>query len=277
MNLRIVADSGCDYRELSDVDFKTVPLKIITPEQEYVDDANLDIEAMHQKIAESKSTSSTSCPNMFEWLEAFKGATEVIALTITSALSGSFSSAQQAKDAYQQENPEAKVHVCDTQLTSAGISVLLDYLKQLVKDNVPYEEIVEKLESYKKRCKLIFGLSSLDNMANNGRVPSLIAKGIGLLNIRIICEALEGKVKPIWQCRGPKKEKQHLVNGMIDRGYQGGPVHIHHVFDLAGAQEIAQMLKERFPNCQPIIQACQGMNSYYAEPGAILIGYEGAE
>jgi len=272
--IRVVADSGCDLYKLDGFDFKSAPLKIIGANKEFVDEEGLNIREMIDLIKEHEDKSSTSCPNIQEWLDAFGDSEEIIAFSITSALSGSYSAACQARDIYLQEHPNAKVTVFDSQLTGPGLTVIIDHLKELLSKNVSYQECVDDLKTYITHCGLVFCLCSLNNMARNGRVPSIVAKGIGLLNIRIVCAAVEGKVHPIGQCRGEKKAKLQILKALISRGYNGGKVRIHHVFNEAMANDLALSIKEKFPQAEPIVQECHGMNSYYAEEGAILIGFE---
>ena len=71
MSYKIVADSSSNLSGLEGVDYASVPLKIVTAEKEYTDDANLDIGQMLQELAAYKGRSGTACPNVGEWLEAF--------------------------------------------------------------------------------------------------------------------------------------------------------------------------------------------------------------
>ena len=68
---RIIADSSADTVEFAGASYIQVPLKIITAEQEYVDDASLDPVSMARAMQQYKGRSSTSCPNTEEWLTAF--------------------------------------------------------------------------------------------------------------------------------------------------------------------------------------------------------------
>ena len=78
--VKIVADSSCDLVKLSGVDFAVAPLKIITAEKEYVDDADLDVEGMVKELKSYRGRSSTSCPNASDWLNTFEGAKYVFCI-----------------------------------------------------------------------------------------------------------------------------------------------------------------------------------------------------
>lgn len=61
--VKIVADSSADIHSLEGIAFESAPLKIITAQQEYTDDASLDAGKMVDDLLHYKGKSSTSCPN----------------------------------------------------------------------------------------------------------------------------------------------------------------------------------------------------------------------
>ena len=110
MKTKIVVDSASSLYALKGVDFACVPLKIITDDAEYLDDGTLDAVGMARTLRTYKGKTSTSCPNVSDWLAAYEGADEVYAITITGTLSGSYNAAQLAAEEYQQENPGKPFH-----------------------------------------------------------------------------------------------------------------------------------------------------------------------
>ena len=81
--IKIVADSSADVLELEKVPFESAPLKITTAQKEYVDDINLDVYNMVTELGSYKGKSSTSCPNVEDWLNAFGDAEEIFCVTIS--------------------------------------------------------------------------------------------------------------------------------------------------------------------------------------------------
>ena len=98
---RIVVDSSASLYQLDGIDFASVPLKIVTDEREYLDDGTLDAVEMATALRTYKGKTSTSCPSIGDWLEAYEGADEIYAITITGTLSGSCNAAQLAAEEYQ--------------------------------------------------------------------------------------------------------------------------------------------------------------------------------
>ena len=112
--VKIVADSSADVTALSGAPFEVAPLKIVTAQKEYVDDATLDVYGMVNDLQSYKGRSSTSCPNPEDWLRAFGDAEWVFCVTITATLSGSYNAATVAKAQYEEAHPERRVFVLNT-------------------------------------------------------------------------------------------------------------------------------------------------------------------
>ena len=118
MKWLIVSDSSCDIRTLDDlapgVEFGLVPFKINIGSKEFVDLPGLDTAAMLQAMTEHEGASTSACPSPGEWAAWFEKADNVIALTISSNLSGSYAAAMAARDIVLEASPNKKIFVLDT-------------------------------------------------------------------------------------------------------------------------------------------------------------------
>lgn len=275
MKTKIVADSAADLYVLDGVDFQSVPLTIHTDEKEYVDDANLDVFQMVDDLSRYKGKSGSACPSVGAWIEAFGDAEEVYCVTIISTLSGSYNSALTAKKQYEEENPGRKVYVVDSFSTGPGMKLLVDKLRDFVKEKLSFEVICEKIEEYKKSTKLLFCLESLKNLANNGRVSVPVAKIAGILGIRIVGKPSdEGQIEPIDKCRGENKALKSIVENMKKQGYRGKQVIIDHCFNEKAAMSLKDMIKNEFKEAMIRIERTAALCSFYAEKGGLIVGFE---
>ena len=147
MKTKIVVDSAANLYALEGVDFACVPLKIITDHEEYRDDGTLDAVGMATTLRTYKGKTSTSCPNVSDWLEAFEGADEVYAITITGTLSGCYNAAQLAAEEYQQEHPGKRVFVLDSLSTGPEQQLLAEHLRDELAETV-YLNILNQAQQY---------------------------------------------------------------------------------------------------------------------------------
>lgn len=277
MKYRIVSDSSVNAFHISGgIDYRTVPLKILIDEKEFCDDETLHIETFVSEIEKSEKN-STSCPNAFEWKEAFEGADIVFVVTISSNLSGSYSSAMHAAQEYMEENPGRKVYVVDSRGTGGIMHLIVDKLAELMERGLSFEEIRNEIREYHSHTNLLFCLESLSNLAKNGRVNTAVAKVAGFLGIRFIGRASpEGRIQQVAVARGEKKTLTTLVSEIVKNGYEGGKVWISHCLNLKTAESLKQKLIEAFPSAAELIriEPMQGLCTYYAEKGGLLIGFE---
>lgn len=271
--IKLIADSAIDRPAFPDVCL--VPLTMSTEERQFRDDETLDIPEMVEYMAAFKGRSYTACPAVDAWIQSFRGADEIYVITITSGLSGSYNSAIAAKNLYCAEHPEAKVHIFDSLSTGPEMLLILEKLRELTGKGLPFEEIVAQTTEYQKHTRLYFALQSVHNLAQNGRVSKVVAAAVGMLSIRIVGTASpEGILDPQSKVRGDNKALPELLAKLEHAGYAGGKIRITHVQNLKLAERFAAMVQEKWSNADLTITANGGLCSYYAERGAILVGFE---
>ena len=275
MKRKIVADSSCDMWELNGVDFAVAPITISTDNKHYVDNQELDVHLMSEELAKYKGVSHTACPSVGSWLDCYEGYDEVFVVTLTGAMSGTYNSAMTAKGIYEEENENVKVHVFDSLSTGPEMRLLIEKLKEMIEEDLPFEEIVEKGQDYLNHSRLFFALKSLHNFAMNGRVSKTVASAIGVLNISIFATASEeGTIQQISKCRGEKKVVKSMIEHLEDAGYHGGKVRISHADNLKLAHNVRDKILELYPNADIIVYPMGGLCTYYAEIGGLLVGCE---
>ena len=275
MKRKIVADSSCDIWELNGVDFAVAPMTISTDNKHYVDNQELDVRLMSEDLAKYKGISHTACPSVGSWLDCYEGYDEVFVITLTGSMSGTYNSAMTAKGIYEEENDNVKVHVFDSLSTGPEMRLLIEKLKEMIEEDLPFEEIVEKGQDYLKHTRLFFALKSLHNFAMNGRINKAVASAIGVLNISIFATASEeGTIQQISKCRGEKKVVKSMIEHLENAGYHGGKVRISHADNLKLAHNVRDKILELYPHADIIVYPMGGLCTYYAEIGGLLVGCE---
>ena len=273
--LKIVSDSSSDLLKLDNADFDFSPMKILTDEREFVDDRNLDVDEMATYLENYKGKSRTSCPNPSDWIEAFGDADDIICVTITSALSGSYNSACVAKQIYEAENEGKRVFVLDTLSAGPEITLIVKKLEEYLKNGMDYDTVCGRIKAYIKQTGLVFMLKSLNNFANNGRVSPLVARIAGFAGICIVGKASdEGTLEPTHKCRGEARSIETIIKDLSAMGLKNGKVSIAHCQNEEGALKLKNLISEKFKNAQVEIHKLRGLCSFYAEKGGFLVGFE---
>ncbi len=275
--IKIVTDSSSDILELKNTDFQSAPLKIITAQKEYVDDTDLDVYEMVTDLLSYKGKSSTSCPNVGDWLAAFGDADEVFCVTITATLSGSYNAAMMAKKSYEESNPGKRVFVLNSLSTGPEMALIIEKIEELIVLGHSFDDICRETERYSKKTGLLFMLESMRNLANNGRVSPLVAKMAGILGIRVVGKASDkGDLEMLDKCRGETRALENIVHHLKELGLKSGKVKITHCFNENAAKALKELICKEFKKVRVDLGRCRGLCSFYAEKGGMLIGFEKA-
>ncbi len=274
MKCKIVSDSAADLLSLEQVPYAYAPLHIIVDGQDFVDDATLDLAHLTTALAGCKR-SSTACPSLDSWLDAFGDAENVFCVTMTGTLSGSHSCALLAKDEYEQQHPGRRVYVFDSLSTGPEMVLLIEKLRDLILAQEEPDAIHAQATAYLQRTHLLFSLESLANLARNGRVSPLAAKLAGMLGIRIVGQASDhGELQLLSKCRGEVSALACILEQMLALGYTGGKVYIAHNCNEKAARQLTALIKKKFKGADVRIGITRGLCSYYSETGGLLVGLE---
>lgn len=279
MSWKIVVDTACDLIEIPQIaentKFQKVPFSIQVDEKIFVDDHNLNIDEMMREMYASSNAAKSACPSPEAFCNAYKGADNVIVITLTGGLSGSYNSAVVGKKMLEESDPNVNIHIIDSLSAGGQVDLFVLEINRAIKSGKNFEEVVAHMDNYQKNSKLIFVLEKVDNLVKNGRLSKLVATVVGLMNIRMVGEASkEGKLHLLHKPRGEKKAVKEVVAEMLNAGYKGGRIVVTHRNNESICRQIEGKLKESFAEIDFHIVPTSGLCSFYGEEGGILLGYE---
>lgn len=277
MKWGIVTDSSCDLMTLEapaqDTALSSVPFAFHMDGKEHIDLPDMDMEAFVAEM-EQCHTSHSACPAPAAWCDAFAQAEQNIAITISSQLSGSFNSANTAREMTAHEHPQTKVEIIDSCSTGPTIALLVRHINQLIQKGLPFDHVVQQAKAYGKSLHTLFALSSFGNLVRNGRVSRTVGLLASALNFRIIgIGSPEGKIEMKEKVRGEKKMLSAMVKDMYENHFSGGIVAISHCLNRRLALDLADKIRETWNSAQIIIMPTRGLCSYYAERNGLIVSY----
>lgn len=217
MGIQIVIDSTTDLPTQAAEQVKIVPLTIHFGEQQYVSGVDIDARSFYEKLVESDVLPTTSQPTPAAFADAFQAAVEagdeVVCITISSKLSGTFQSASIAAMDFP-----GKVFVVDSRTVTLGCGILTQYALDLAKQDISARELAERVEKKREKVRLLALLDTLEYLKKGGRISATVAFAGGLLNIKpVICVA-EGEVKLLGKARGFRQGSNLLVQQIEKAG-----------------------------------------------------------
>ena len=279
MKWKILADSGSCIRHeekiTDEIGFQVVPLLINIGTELFIDDDLSKVPDLMDSMEHSKFGSSTACPSPDTYASAFMDADNVICFTISGALSGSFNSAQLAKNLVLESHPEKNIQIIDTLSAGTEMDILVDKSIELIQAGKPFDDVVTEVENYHQSTGLVFMLESVDNLVKNGRLNRIVGGMIGLLNIRLIGVRSDvGQIEVVHKSKGEKRAYNSIVDVLTKANFNNGRIDISHCLNESSALKLKEVILKSFPQATINIRPTSGLCSYYAQRGGLMVGYE---
>ena len=215
MSVRIVVDSTCDLVPALRERVHVAHLTVHFGDTEYIDGVDLTAHDFYVKLATSKEMPHTSQATPFAFGELFeeavKAGDEVVCVTISSGLSGTFQSAEIAAGDFP-----GKVFVVDSENVAISSAILVEYALHLVEVGKSAREIAEELRAVSGKVRLLAVVDTLEYLQRGGRVSKTVAIAGGLLAIKPIIGIVDGKVEMVGKARG-NKAANRLMNQEVEK------------------------------------------------------------
>ncbi len=279
MKYKIVGDSSCDINEEmhQKMNIEIVPLTMEVDGIRYVDDDALDVGDYVAKANASSVIPKSSCPSPDDYMQSMKGDEDgVFVITLSSALSGSYSSAVLAKNMFQEDEPNKKIHVVDSRSGTSGEVLLALKLHEYMEAGMAFEQMVEKIEADRDEMQTVFVLERIDHLQKAGRMSKMKATIANVLNIKLILQGNEkGEITLVSQVRGTKKALDKMIDSLGDMGSiaKDKIAVIAHCQAPERGEQVRAKVKERYEFKDVILVAMKGLSSNYANVGGIVIAY----
>lgn len=274
MKYKIVGDSCCDFtaEDLKKEYISRVPLILTVGDTDVIDDDTFDQEKYLDMVDRCPDCPRSSCPSPENYMQHFEGAENVFVVTLSSKLSGSYNSAMLAKQIYQENHPNVKIHVFDSKSAAAAQHLICERLERYIEQELDFKTIVEKTEQYVGEIRTLFVLDSLDTMRKNGRITKVKALAANMLNIKPVLHGVDGEIQQLDQARGMNKALNKLLSHIEKEGYDNTkPVRITQCGSMERCKNVRKILMERFGFTDVKILDANGISTTYESRGGVIV------
>ncbi|MCK9536634.1 MAG: DegV family protein [Bacilli bacterium] len=257
-NYVIFTDSCIDLpAELADrLALRVLPLYVTVNNSiyhNYLDERDITFKDFYQFLREHK-LSQTSQVNPQEFIDALepilKDGNDILSISFSSALSGTYQSSVIAKEELLQRYPHRKIITIDSLCASMGQGLLLTYAADLKKQGLSLEELAKWVEKNKTKVCHLFTVGDLNHLKRGGRLSYAKAFIGTLLRIKPLLHVnMKGQLVQTGATRG----RSRVLTKMIERMEQtiiepeGQLIYISHGDCEADALVLKQMIIEKFP------------------------------
>jgi len=250
MPVRVVTDStACLPPErLSSLGVDVVPLRVQIGQRTATDGVDVS-SAEVARALRSKVTVSTSRPTPAEFAERFQqvldgGASHVVSVHISSALSGTWESAVLAA----QDFPHGVVRVVDSRSTAMGLGFAVIAAAEKAAAGGSAAEVQGAATATVDATRTLFYVDTLEHLRRGGRIGTAAALFGTTLSVKPLLQLVEGQIVPLEKVRTSTKALARLVELTV-RGAGTRPVDlaVHHVAAADRAKDVERQLREQLP------------------------------
>lgn len=285
MSFKILTDASCNltpqmldelgviYKSLTIVDESGNEIR------NYLSDKEFSFKGFYDRLR-NKEHIKTSLINVEEFASMYedvlKGGEDVLAITISSGISGTYQAAKIAADDIREKYPDRKVIVIDSLAASIGHGLLVYYAANLQKEGKSIEEVADFI--YKNRLRLVhkFTVDDLFFLKRGGRLSGGVAIVGTILQIKPLLHVdNEGKLITQSKVNGRKKS----LNAMFEefkatvKDPENQVLAICHGDCFADAEFLANKIRSEFNVKDIIINYCDPVIGAHAGPGVLALFY----
>lgn len=277
MRYKIVVDSCCELPDeyKNDPRFERVPLTLEVGEYRILDDETFDQQEFLNKVAAYPKCPKSACPSPERYKNAYTSDAEhIYCVTLSSHLSGSYSSAVLGKNLYEEEFGKKDIYVCDSESASIGETQLAMKIMEWEEEGVmSFPQIVKKLEAFRSAMSTYFVLDNLDTLRKNGRLTGVKALIASTLSIKPVMGADRGVIIQKGQAVGIKKALIKMADTIVNEGknLESKVLYISHCNCPSRAALMKDLLlaRAKFKNVKILDTA--GVSSMYANEGGVIV------
>jgi DegV family protein with EDD domain len=225
--VRIVTDSSCDLpvEVAEEFGIEIVPLSIRFGEEEFIDREELTTAEFWTRCVGSSTLPETAAPAPGQFETVYRrlvdeGATGVVVVSLSSALSATMQSAElAARSVAADESVDVDIRVVDSRTLTIGLGTIAIACSRSAIDGATVDEVEAQARALAERTRVFGALDTLDNLKKGGRIGNAKALLATALSIKPIIEVVDGVVEQAGKQRTRSKALAHLIDQV--RRYDG--------------------------------------------------------
>ncbi len=286
MSYKIFTDASCNLSVdmLNELGVVYRSLTMVVDGQEinnYLTDEKFSFKGFYDRLR-NKEHIKTSLLNVEEFTEVFEeilsGGDDILAILISSAISGTYQAAKIAADDLREKYPERKIIVIDSLAASIGHGLLVYYAAKMQQEGKTIDEAADFI--YKNRLKLVhkFTVDDLFFLKRGGRLSGGVAIIGTILQIKPVLHVDDdGRLVSQAKVNGRKKSINALYDSFKENVVdpENQVLAICHGDCLEDAEYLANKIKKEYNVKDIIINYCDPVIAAHAGPGVLALFYLG--
>lgn len=278
--IEIITDSTCDVPEdmLKQYDIKVVPAYLLWGTEQYLDRVNIQPVEFYERLTSDPHRPTTSQGTVNDFQRAYeeaasRGADQIVTLTVSSAMSGTYQSALNAAKAVK-----TPVTVIDSKGPTMSLGWQVIAAARAREAGADLKHILETVEYVRKHLTLLVSMDTLEYLQKGGRIGNAIKWVSGLLQVKplVSINHNSGLVEPVTLARTHKGVVDALYSRFVKIFEDSKKLHVSvlHGNVPAEAEALAERLRADLNPVELLINITGPVLGINTGPGALaLAGY----
>ena len=246
-------------------------------EEQYRNNEDIDPPALYRRLAVCQKLPTTSHPNLEQYMQAFRSASdadEILCISLTSKMSGSYGTACSARQLLQEQGFTVPIRVYDSLQVSYGLAFLVRQAARMAQQGNTADQIMEQLDLLRPKVGVYFVMESLENARRGGRVGAIRVLAADLLKVKPILTFRDGLVYDQGVVRGYSKAVDRVLERYRQKAQFGGEVFLFHADRQELAEEVEKRLLEMDPQAKIQIGWVGAVIGIYTGPGCLGLAFQ---
>ena len=269
--ITIVTDSSSYLKkaEARELGIRVVPNNYSVDGQIY-SESFVDQNGDFENLLKGNGQFATSHPGMATFLSCFEEETrkgnEVLCITISSRLSGAYSTAFMSAKQIENKN----VAVFDSQLTAGGLYIFVKEARKLIEKGLGLQETLDALPAVRDRVTIAFSVDDMAPLRNSGRI-GFVRMSVGtFLNIKPILLCKDGAIVSDSIARGSAEVIKRLSEKISSNTQE---VVISYIGDNRMASNLYHVVKDAAPQAAISLQKIGPVLGIHLGQKAIAVSF----
>ncbi|MEE8414111.1 MAG: DegV family protein [Dehalococcoidales bacterium] len=273
MTVKIITDSLSDITSdiADELGITVVPLTVLFGHEAFLDRVTITTDEFYRRLTNEDILPTTTQPAPAAFIEVYEKLAEetdeILVITLSSKLSGTYQSALSAKDMVKSK---CRLEIIDSKLVAMGLGLVVLSAEKKAREGASLDELIDFVNSAMARTHFIVYFDTLKYLAKGGRIGK--AQGLlgSLLSVKPILTIKEGEMSPVTRLRSRSAGLDYLYN--IAAGIPNiEGLAVEHATTPDDVDKLVERLDSIHPKNKIVKAIISPVLGVYGGPGALAI------
>lgn len=255
MAIKVISDSTSyiDPDTQKELDIELIPLSVNFPDEQFLE-TEVDYDYFYNNIEQTGVIPTSSQPSLGDIIEKFREIAahgdDILAIFISSAMSGTYETALKAREKVLQEFPQVQIDIMDSYTNCMALGMQVVAAAREIKQGASLHTALQAAQYVRERVRFYFVPETLKYLKKGGRIGTASALLGTILNIRPILtvDMKTGMTHLMEKTRGTSAAIKRMLKFLEEDWEKYGlrEILIHHINAPEKAENLRDMLMERY-------------------------------